>query len=655
MSLKANYEFLFVGKDDSSFLENYYYDLFKDHGKDSGQIFVNIEVENNPLYAEEIGGLIFETMKDEFFKHLDRDPYKRFELSLKAVNQAVQDFKKEKNAFLGTLNIVVAVILGEELFISQCGDSEVYLVRKRLVSVISEGLSEDAVGSEDLFASIASGKIEVGDFVLISSTRLLRYIGKNDLIHCLGSKSVEKSLDKVKDVISTEILGRIGLIGIVFDEMSAVDEDIVENFEDHETEVVMEANGPTSDGEKQSISGTFYSIVDTVKRKVQKFEFLNSAKKLFAPLFSKGFSKDKFLAILVVLIFVLSIVILVVNNNSQDKEMTEKYSRMLDQVEAKVAEANAKGTYDKLAARTLLEEAYADAKVVMDSGYFRQKVPLILDDISIARDLLDNVQRIEAPEVFLNLNEKAGLDSAVGIVQVKDQVFVYDQNTVYEILVDEVKEPIVLDEDETIVAATAFDNRRSVVFLTASSKLIELRDGNVTFMDTEDEAFKGGVALANWANNIYILDDAGKQIWKYVYRSTRERFDSVDEYVPNGLDLENTKDLAIDGSIYVLNSQGVVNKFYAGAKQDFYLNDLPDQAFISPNRLFVSESSDKVFILDSLESRLVLMKKDNRSGNLVYDSQYVFPTVGVINDLYVDNDLAQVFLLTSDKIYLMNI
>ncbi|MEK7085876.1 MAG: hypothetical protein AAB953_02580, partial [Patescibacteria group bacterium] len=176
-AFKANYEFLFVGRDDNSFLENYAYDLFQDHGDKSGQVFINLEIQNNPVDAEEIAQAIFETMQKVFFEDVEKEAYGLFEVALKAINGVLSQFKSQKTSgYIGNLNVIIAAIVGDDLLLTQCGDAEAYLVRKRYISVVSEGLSEEATGDE-VFSTIANGKIEPGDTVLFSSTRLVRYIG----------------------------------------------------------------------------------------------------------------------------------------------------------------------------------------------------------------------------------------------------------------------------------------------------------------------------------------------------------------------------------------------------------------------------------------------------------------------------------------------
>ena len=151
MSLKTNYEFLFVGRDEGTFLENYVYDLAEDQEK-AGQLFITVEVQNNPADAEAIGEGIFEAMRKHFFANMDDDPYKRFENSLKEVNKVLNKLKKEKvSEYIGNLNVLIGVVVGDALYLTQSGDAEAYLVRKNFITVVSEGLSEDG---SDMFTNI---------------------------------------------------------------------------------------------------------------------------------------------------------------------------------------------------------------------------------------------------------------------------------------------------------------------------------------------------------------------------------------------------------------------------------------------------------------------------------------------------------------------
>ncbi len=661
MSLKASYEFLFVGRDENSFLENYSYDLFQEHGDKSGQIFINLEVQNNHVDAEEIGSVIYETMQKFFFEDIAVDAYARFEAALKAVNNVLKEFKAQKTSgYIGNLNIIIAAIVGEDLYLTQCGDAEAYLIRKRYVSIVSEGLTDDSDQDGDIFSSIASGTIEAGDFVLFSTTRLLRYISKTDLAQSINKKSITESLSDVQDTISTEILGRVGLTGILFAKAAPSDVASIEEDVDKATKSILEGGPSKVSARKETLTGKFLSVF---KRKPKSevyygrggasiFQWLGN---LWNGLFSKGFGKDKILALLILLIVVLTAGILFANSQRAEKDEIERLDKILQGVHEKIAEAETKGAYDKDIAKEILDKAYLDAKSVFDSEFYREKASIYLVQIEETRDKLDDVQRIENPKLLADLSTKRSDVNALGFALVNDRIFVYEYNALYELVLDQISDPLTIDEDEQVIAATGFEDRGSVVFLTNSGKLIEYKDGTMVFMDTDDGAFHRGTRLTDWSNRIYLLDTTNSQIWKYTYKGARGKFGKAEAYITDETDISAAEDFAIDANIYVLLNSGDINKFYAGSKAEFYINNPPFNAFKDPKIIYTDEKLDEVYVLDSKEARVLVFLKDAKTGNVIYDKQYLFDEIGELRDLYIDPDTKKLYVLTENKVFEVDI
>ena len=666
MALKASYEFLFFGKDDNSFLENYYYDLFQDYGEKSGQIFVNLEVQNNPVDAEEIGNVVFETMQKSFFEDIEKDPYERFEVALKAVNKVLSEFKAQKfSGYIGNLNVIIAAIVGNVLYLTQSGDAEAYMIRKRYLSVISEGLNDEAEKSDDVFLSIASGTIEEGDFILFSSTRLLRYISKNDLTKSVNRRSVTKSLETFRDAVSTEILGRVGLTGISFEAATQEELDQISAETDNATQSLLESKKGETVSYRESIVGKFFTSLRKYKKNRSmevfagrktgfKTTFMNWLKSFWNSLFEKGFGKNKVLALLVLVILVLTFGIWIAKSNSAEKAEIEKLDKILQNVQNELAEAETKSSYNKDAAKTVLDKAYTEAMTVLNSGYYREKAKLYLMQIENTRDVLDNVKRVSNPKLMADLSKKRSDVNALGLIELKGKTYAYEYNALYEIVLDQVQDPMTIDDKEVVVAATAFADRGSIVFMTKSGKLIEYRSGTVSYMDTDEGTFRKGIALKDWSNRIYILDPTEKQIWKYAYKGTREKFDVSEPYfvADNKVDVSGAVDFAIDSNLYILQENGDIAKFYGGkAVEGFTVMDAPLNKPKNPSKIYTNDKLDYVYVLDSKSGRVLVYVKDLKTGNLKYQTQYLIEGVGEIRDFYVSSEDQKLYVLTSSKLF----
>ncbi len=662
MALKATYEFLFVGKDDNSFLENYSYDLFQDHGERSGQLFINLEVQNNPVDAEELGSVIFETMQRVFFEDIQKDPYERFEASLKAINSVLNEFKGQKlSGYIGNLNVIVAAIVGDMLYLAQSGDAEAYLIRKRYVSVVTEGLAEESEGSGDVFGSIASGKIEAGDFVMFSSSRLLRYISKSDLSRSINQRSIAETLAELKDTISTEILGRVGLTGMIFSEATFDEVAAVEYEIDSATRNILESSKDEVSVQRESMTGHFFTdMAAKGKQKMNEVKSMGWQLKLksLTKRFSYNFDgmslgKDKLVLGLVLAIFVLGVGVFVISSQLESRRKIAEFDDLLLQVQNQIAEAETKGSYDKEVAKEILDKAYEDTMNVLNSGYLREKAKTYLVKIDVTRDRLDGVTRVENPKVYADLSEKRSDVNATGFVQVGDKTFVYEYNALYELVLDEVQDPLTIDDKESVVAATGFEERSSVIFLTKTGKLIEYREGTMSFMDTDDGSFRKGVSLASWSNKIYLLDVIEGEIWKYTFRGTEEKFGAAEKYViaAGEADPKNFVDLAIDANVYALEAAGLIRKFYGGSKVDLLINNMPFNPLKTATSIYTNEKLDQVFVLDGKSSKVMVYRKNTSSGNLDYVSQYVFDGVGEVRDIYVDATTQKLYALTESKVY----
>ncbi|PJC38556.1 hypothetical protein CO044_04420, partial [Candidatus Peregrinibacteria bacterium CG_4_9_14_0_2_um_filter_38_9] len=565
------------------------------------------------------------------------------------------------SGYIGNLNVIIGAIVGDTLYLTQAGDSEAYLIRKRFISVVSEGLSDD-LSNGDVFGSIATGKIDVGDTVLFSSTRLLRYISKTDLAKATSGNDIMNSLNEIKDTMSTEILGRVGLTGILFSKaMEAEVEDFLDDIEFSEKGVLESSRGHVS-AQKETLTGKFLTAFKGYKSKggskLSGIGFFEKIKDFFSRfvsgLFSKGFGKDKILALLVVLIIVLGAGIWVYGVNSSQREQLAQLDEVLNGVQSKITEADTKGSYDKVAAKEVLDKAYVDAMSVLNSGYYRDKAKLFLVQIDETRDKLDSVQRVETPKVVADLTKKRSDVNALGFVDMKGRIFVYEYNALYELVLDQVQDPLTIDKDETVIAATGFSDRNAVVFLTKNGKMIQYNNGTMNFMDTVDTTFHKGSYVVDWGNKVYLLDTENSEIWKYAYKATTGGFGNAEAYfAKEKVDLAGAKSFAIDANLYVLMNNGDINKYYGGTKVDFYINNPPFNALKDPSIIYTNDKLDYVFVVDA-QGRILFYQKDAKTGNLVYTMQYLFPNIGEIRDLSVDPDSKKMLILTKDKIYELN-
>lgn len=146
--------------------------------------------------------------------------------------------------------------------------------------------------------------------------------------------------------------------------------------------------------------------------------------------------------------------------------------------------------------------------------------------------------------------------------------------------------------------------------------------------------------IASFFGNLYALDASGGQIWKYT--AVKETFSKAEGYVTDGTTLANAIDLAVDGQVYVLRSDGSVTRFNRGKADTFALAapPAPTSTLTAPKQLTTTKDSNSFFILDG--GRVL---KYDKSGH--FQSQYAFKDLASIDAIAVDEQQKTIYLLAN--------
>ncbi len=665
MSLQTPYEFLFVGRDEGTFVENYAYDL-GEGGEQSGKIFINLEIRNNLADAETIGEVIFDTMRKAFFADLEGEPYHRFEDALKHVNKALNEFKVErKSQYLGELHVLIAAIVGNNLYLSQCGEAEAYLIRRRFSTTVSEGLFDPE--SKDLFTNIASGTLETDDFVLLSSTQLLRYVPKAELGKMASAHNLVASLAELKDYLAHEILGRVGFIGIgvypAVPQFSGKEKERVvahlqkeERYQEGQIDQRKLVNVVVTDFGKQllNIANNFQKRLQTLRKAQSSKEIMDGARigsrSTSGKFLIGNWSKDKVFGVLIIVILFLTISVWWLRGKAEEQQKMDNYSAILNQVQTAISSAETSGSFDKEKATQLLNDAEKNAFDVLNSGYNRSKATELLTLIKDERNKLDGVTPIQ-PKILADLSLKRTTVNALGLLFQAGKLFAYEYNALYPLLLDKVQDPVPLGENETVIGGTAFDDKDSLIFFTKEGRMLEYLNDHVTALTSTDSAFHKGFAVQAYGNKVYVLDPASNKIWKYARR--RDNFDAAVAYNVDG-DVSKGISFAIDGNVFVLNSDGSISWFYSGTTQKFSVKKAPMKALTVPTKIYTELDMPELYVLEPSAHRIVVFYKDDKGANdrsLVYSMQYVFDGLDDVRDFYVDKGNKKIYLLDHSKVY----
>jgi hypothetical protein len=168
-----------------------------------------------------------------------------------------------------------------------------------------------------------------------------------------------------------------------------------------------------------------------------------------------------------------------------------------------------------------------------------------------------------------------------------------------------------------------------------------------TFLGTQPEGT--AKAVGSWEGRFYVLDVTAPQIWRYEPRNDAYP-DQPERYFtdPSSVSLGDAVDMAIDGNIYVLHSDGTVSKFLRGERRPFEVRDVPD-GFSEPIALAVDPESRSgaVYIADRGNQRVVVLGPDG-SFHAQLRAEGAFDG---LEALTVDEAAGRLYVFSSGQLY----
>lgn len=192
-----------------------------------------------------------------------------------------------------------------------------------------------------------------------------------------------------------------------------------------------------------------------------------------------------------------------------------------------------------------------------------------------------------------------------------------------------------LIDDSSLIAATEEDD----TVYTLSSKAIANDDKDLV---KNDDNWKNAKALGTFSGNFYVLDPKEGLI-KFV--PAGDDYAASTYFKGDAPDLTKAVSLAIDSSIYILFSDGAIEKYTKGTKDTFSLSSL-EKPFSSPKNIYTSGDIENVYVLDTGNSRIVKLDK---SGTFV--AEFTSPIFKNARALTISDDEKTAYVLSGNKIY----
>jgi len=606
----------------------------------AGSLFAAISLQSDiiPQTDENLNSLgkdVISTLESEFFPLENKD----LESIKGAISATISKVKEDVK-----LSFVVCYLNDNILYLYAAGGGKAILKREEKIGTVIDSDESREVKS-------ASGYVQDKDFIVLETQPFIRTVATPTLASALDKSTPEEVSEELAPHVHEKTEGGASAIILNYNEASAgiapteedleqADQDLSEKSE-NDTEEMIE-NTENIEKTDDSIPETQISkenITESIKtteivEQVSEIETIGDLAKEPAnqpsPYLSDqksrrkmpkiGFGTLKMLTnkkrlifltgLILIIIFIIVGVFIFINRGSSNEALfNEIYSEARDRFEEgkSLEELNA----------SLAEEN------------FRKAQEILIQNQNTFPDGSNEDNQIE--ELLQQVNSALGNGDRPEASSTATEV----------------------DKSESQLLSVQIDNPESDFFTQNEDFIYFINEDGVTRLDkgnSEEEAIidvsweeAGGIGV--FGSNVYILDRTDN-ILKFV--PTGSDYASSD-YITDDTDITDSVAMTIDGSIYVLNSDGNIQKFTRGALDDFSITGL-EKSMYTPTRITTVEDFENIYILDKGNSRIVVIDKE---GNFV--KAYTADILKNARDIDPQEAEAAIFILSDEKVYKIDI
>lgn len=626
----------------------------------AGRLFAALSLQSDtvPQEGEEhlnsLGKDLISTLESEFFTLENKD--------LESIKQAVTTTAERVKEGV-KLSFVICYLNENVLYLFATGGGKSILKRGEKIGTVLEGLEENTIKS-------ASGYVQEGDIIVLQTKSFTKIIPSAPLAQALDSDKPDEISENLAPHLHEKTEGAASAVILLYKKMTAAEisqaaipsndlgtetqekaEDQSEIQENPET-LTQKQNEDTSDEiqHQEPIDETTENQIENIEKPKtglsKSSESLNGSeeprstettqaeapspfltdqipsrrrkmaiganfgflKKLPGNL---GHSRKIILTIAIVLIAVIAISSVLALRSRQNAGTEEKFAGIFNSAQEKYDE----GISLKDLNASLAQESFRQAKKILD------------ENKDTFNEGSDEDNQIEELLTKVNSEVTGGGNEGTNASEVDKS----ESNLL----------SLVIENKD----GTHFTQNEDFVYFLDDKGVNSIDKGNDSEENLFDKSWEEAGGIGVFGANIYVLDkEAG--ISKFVPGNNDY---TESDYLTEEVDLSNAVSMAIDGSIYVLFSNGTVNKYTRGAEDDFEVSGI-DKKMSSPTKIVTGEDFDNIYILDNGNSRIVVIDKEGK-----FVTSYQAGILKGTTDLDINEAANAIFALSGGKVYKIDI
>jgi len=579
-------------------------------------------------------------IKEKFYSSTLVKPEKSLKNSLKEANDFLENIAKRGDvSWLGNLSFGVISLKSFELNFTKVGDLKFLLLRKGGVLDIDQKLKLEDFEPYPLkiFGNIISGKLAENDILLALTKEVYETFQSQNIPNEIAKIKPfdEKKLGEVLKV-KNDLLSKIsGICLLIY---------LSKEIAVGKRETIFPQ--PREFSLKEIFSPIVIRIRGLIKKprlEFKKFPQLKIPKFTFPKL-------NKNLILVLVLIFFLALGWVLTQR--EEKQQLEIYQATLEKIQEKVNQAKTflilKETKPqaKKEANLLLKESWEEISPLSEiaptlPSDFSNRILSLKETISKNLYQLNKLVIIEEPELFFEFNQAEFVPQKMAASPNR----LYFFNAFAENLFSLTKEGVgkVIPINKKFNDAVTLGD--SAVFFEKPDQLTILKDDQLNFSSLQLLSDFNYDSLSSYKSNLYIFARKQGEIIKYPYLEEFQWGSPQFWLAPKAKKATNSKSMVVDGSIWILNKDNSITKYYGGwPKETITLDIFPSPKNFS--KIFTLPNLPYLYFLEPEQNRIVIL---NKKGEIV--KQFQSEKFDNLLDFGVSENGKTIYLLNGLKVY----
>ncbi len=598
-----------------------------------GRLFAVISASNFDTGSQEVlvGREILSRLHEEYFGNLQGSSFDRLKYSIKRVSDEFSEIEGFK------LQMAAACLLNEFIYLACVGGARVDVLRDDLVFTIIESNAKEPV--------TASGYQRRGDLIILATKAFFQRISEGVIRGSFRGKDPGEILELIIPKIRLEENGGdMGVLLIKFkEEIKKEKEFFLEEELNEKIFFNKGLEGPSFEG---VLIGDFSKKGKSFKGKIKDFFQGFSRINIYVKREEVSFPPKRKTSVFVgffLFLFLLASIFFGIKRK-KEIDLKKSYEDKILSAQHEIQESHQLLNLNPQRSRELLysarEKVFEIQENIKDGSLDELKEKIKRGEEEILKEFRQDA------EIFFDLSLIDEGFKGDEMVAAGSKLFVFDKRFKKIVgISSKTKRTEIIGSFAEVLSYPKIASYLDRVFLVDSEGVTEVGRGKVI-----EGSWDGEALPYVYASNFYILEKKNSKIYKF--QGLEKGFGEKKEWLSQDLelDLTNSFSWSIDGSIWVLVSDGEILKFSSGYRQSFKPSGVYPE-ISNPKQIFTNEATKYLYILEPEKKRIIVLDK---SGE--YKAQYLSDELkDALNFVVFENEGKIIFLNSSGKLFLINL